>query len=98
MEIEKMFCSLKSGLNADRSYMHSDEALEGWVFINHLSLQLYQSIYQELKEKKLINKTSVNDYIKILTDVKKIKINNEWHLNETTSKTLKLMKDLIIEV
>ena len=43
-----MFCSLKSELNADKSYMHNDESLEGWMFINHLSLQLYQSIYKEL--------------------------------------------------
>lgn len=88
---------MKTSLEADRSYMHSDEALEGWVFVNHLCLQLFQNLYQELKEKGLLSKTSVNDYIKILTDVKKIMINGEWHFNEVTSKTQKLLKDLDIK-
>ena len=38
--IEQMFDWLKNTLDADCSYMHSDESLQGWMFINHLTLQM----------------------------------------------------------
>lgn len=96
--IEVMFDGMKNVLEADHTYMQDEQTLKGWMFINHIALQWYQCLYLELKEKGLLKKYSVNDYIQILTDIKKIKINGEWHFNEVTSYTLKLVKKIGIEV
>lgn len=98
MSIEVFFDSMKNVLDIDHTYMQNEQTLQGWMFINHLTLQWYQHLYIELKEKNLIGKISVNDYIKLLTDVKKIRINNQWYLNECTSVTQKLMKKVGIDI
>lgn len=98
MDIELMFDSMKNVLQADHTYMQNQQTLQGWMFVNHLALQWYQHLYIQLKEKQLLKKVSVNDYIQLLTDVKQIKINNTWHLNEFTSQTRKLLEKLKIHL
>jgi hypothetical protein len=94
MDIEVLFDSMKNIMEADHTYMQNEQTLEGWMFVNHIVLQWYQSIYIKLKEKNLLKAISVNDVIQLLTDVKKIKIDNNWYLNEFTSHTQKLMSKL----
>jgi len=96
MEIEVMFDSMKNILEADHTYMQNEQTLQGWMFVNHITLQWYQHLYIELKTKNLLKKISVNDYIQLLTDVKKIKINNAWYPNEYTNETKKLIQKLKI--
>ena len=98
IDIEVMFDGMKNILEADHTYMQNEQTLEGWMFINHITLQWYQYLYIELKEKRLIKKISVNDFIQLLTDVKKIRINNQWYLNEYTSYTQKLIEKLSIKI
>lgn len=98
MYIETMFDGMKNVLDADHTYMQNQQTLEGWMFINHICLQCYQHLFIELKTKNLLKKISVNDYIQLLTDVKKVKINNTWHLNEYTASTKKLMQAVGINI
>ena len=98
IDIEVMFDGMKNVLEADQTYMQDEQTLEGWMFINHITLQWYQNLYIELKERELIKKISVNDFIQLLTDVKKIRINNQWYLNEFTSYTQKLIEKLTIKI
>jgi hypothetical protein len=91
MAIEVMFDGMKNIMDADHTYMQDEQTLQGWMFVNHIVLQWYQHLYIELKEKDLLKKISVNDYIQLLTDVKKVKINETWHLNEFTNQTQKLI-------
>ena len=67
MFIETMFDGMKNILDADNTYMQNEQTLQGWMFINHICLQWYQTLYLQLKEKQLIKKISVNDYIQLLT-------------------------------
>jgi transposase len=97
MSIEVMFDGMKNVLEADHTYMQDEQTLQGWMFINHIALQWYQHLYIELKEKGLLKKYSVNDYIQLLTDVKKIKINDKWYFSEITSYTQKLVQKIGIE-
>ncbi|WP_114749771.1 transposase [Pleomorphovibrio marinus] len=76
MAIEVMFDGIKNVLNADHTYTQNEQTLQGWMFINHITLQWYQHLYIELKEKELLKIFSVNDYVKLLCGVKKIKIND----------------------
>ena len=96
--IETLFDGMKNILEADHTYMQDEQTLNGWMFINHITLQWYQQLYIELKDKELIKKISVNDYIQLLADVKKIRINNKWHLNEFTKNTRDLIEKVGIKI
>lgn len=96
--IEVMFDGMKNVLNADHTYMQNEQTLQGWMFVNHITLQWYQKLYVDLKEKDLLKRISVNDIIQQLTDVRKIKIDGQWYLNEFTSQTQKMMKKLNISI
>ena len=94
--VESMIDSLKNALEADRTYMHDDAALEGWMFVNLLALKWHYALLKLLKAKKLNSKHSPADLLLFLSGVRKIKINGEWHLAETTKKTKDLLEKLHI--
>jgi len=94
MSIEVMFDGMKNVLDADHTYMQDEQTLQGWMFVNHITLQWYQHLYIDLKTNGYLKKYSVNDYIQLLTDMKKIKINNAWHPNEITGQTSRMIKKL----
>ena len=91
MSIEVMFDSLKNILDSDSSYMQNEEALQGWMFINHIALQVYQLIYTRLLENKILNKYSVSDVLMMLSDIRKVKINENWITSEITKPVLTAM-------
>lgn len=94
MAIEVMFDGMKNVLEADHTYMQNEQTLHGWMFVNHITLQWYQHLYIQLKEKNLLKKISVSDYVELLTDIKKVNINNTWYINEYTNQTRKMMEKL----
>jgi len=98
LSIELMFDGMKNVLEADHTYMQNEQTLQGWMFINHITLQWYQHLYIDLKDKGLLNKISVNDYVQHLTDIKKIYINEQWHFNEFTNYTKKLTLALSLNI
>lgn len=97
-EIEVMFDGMKNVLDADKTYMQNEETLQGWMFINHLTLQWYYIIYKMLKENELLGKYSVNDMIVHLKEVRKVRINNQWILEPITNHTQKLLDKLKISI
>ena len=98
MAIEIMFDGMKNVMEADHTYMQDEQTLQGWMFVNHITLQWYQHLYIELKRKNLLKIYSVNDYIQMLTDLKKIKINDNWYYNEITNHTQKMIEKLGLSV
>lgn len=98
MTIELLFDSMKNVMEADHTYMQDEQTLKGWMFVNHITLQWYQHLYIELKKKNLLKAYSVNDYIQMLTDLKKVKINEKWYFNEITSQSLKMIDKLGIAI
>lgn len=94
MEVEVVFDSYKNLLEADRIYMQSDDALNAWVFINHIAIMLYYSIFNLIKEKKLSSNLSPNDLISRLTRINQIKIDGDWHLAEINFRTSQILGKL----
>lgn len=97
-EIEQLFDTFKNILNADRTYMHDDYTLEGWMFINYLSLVYYYKIYQQLTEKKLLDKYSVSDILFLLSKFRKAKIANDWQNLELPKQTKTILKQLNLPI
>ena len=98
MQIEKMIDVFKNILEADSSYMQNEQALETWMFINHIALHWYYRIYQLLAKFDLTKKFSPRDFILFLKEVRKIKANNVWVNAEITNKTQKLLDKLNIPI
>lgn len=98
MGIEMLFDGVKNILGNDFTYMQNDEALEGWMFINHLALLIHHKIYQLLKEKNMLSKYSIRDFIEYLADVKKVRINNDWILEPIIKEQQKLLQSIGISI
>lgn len=91
-EVEQLFDVFKNTLNADKTYMQNVESVKGWLLINHIAIMAYYKIYKLLKEKKLLSKISVNDIIEHLVHINKIKIDDNWKLQEIPVKTNNLIQ------
>ncbi len=98
VEIEQMFDTFKNVLKADRSYMRNDYSLEGWIFVNYLSLLYYYKIYRRLVEKDLLDDYSVLDVLLYLSKYRKVKISTHWVELEIPKQTRKLIEDLGLHI
>lgn len=98
MNIEGLFDGIKTIMEADRTYLKDEQTLNGYMFVNHITLQWYQHLLLELKKMNLIKRYSVNDCTQLLTDLKKVTINDQWYLNEITSDTRKMIEALGLSI
>jgi transposase len=98
MGVEVLFDGVKNVLGNDHTYMQNDEALEGGMFINHLALLIHHKIYSLLKEKQLIKKYSIRDFMEYLSDIKKVKINDQWIIEPIIAEQQKLLKDTGVSI
>ena len=95
-EIEVLFDAYKNILHADRTYMQNDIAIEAWMFINFIAIQWYYITFNLLKKYKLNKIYAPLDLMMRLTEIKKIKINDQWYLSEATQATIALLNNLKI--
>jgi transposase len=95
-DVETMIDALKNIVEADRGYMQNEQALEGWMFINLLALKWYYTILNLLKKHGLNKKYSPSDFLLFLSEIKKVKINNQWYDAEMTRNTREMLESLNI--
>lgn len=95
--VESMIDSLKNIVEADRTCMQNQLALEGWMFINLIALKWYYAILNLLKKHELNQKYSPMDFLMFLSEIKKVKINNQWHDAEIIKATKELLRKLKIK-
>ena len=93
-DVENMIDALKNIVDADRTYMQNEQALEGWMFINLIALKWYYTILNLLKKNELNKKYAPMDFLLFLSEVKKVKINNQWYDAEIIKKTRELLQTL----
>lgn len=104
-EIEQFFDHFKNTIDASCSHMQRMESLNGWMFINHLSMRVIYKLFQILKttplnkKQMLIHRYSINDSIEHLKTVKKIKFApGESVTSETNKSTKELLKKMKISI
>ncbi|MCM8810265.1 MAG: hypothetical protein NC917_01270 [Candidatus Omnitrophica bacterium] len=78
--------------------MRSDYSLEGWCFVNFLSLLYYYKIYRKLSEKELLGKYSVVDVLLYLSRYRKVKIATHWLTPEIPKQTRNLIESLGLHI
>lgn len=98
MEVETVFDAYKNLIEADRSYMQSDKAINAWMFINHIAVMMYYKLLNLIKSKDMISKISPSDLLLRLSKIHKIKINDEWYLSEINAKSAKMLDKLGISI
>jgi len=96
--IEILFDEMKNILGNDYTYMRDDHALEGWMFINHIALQINHRIYSMLKKNHLLKNYSIRDLIEFLAGIKKARINDVWYLEPIIAKHQNILEKLSISV
>ena len=98
VEIESLFDTFKNLLHVDRSYMRDEAHLQGWMFLNFVSLLLYYKIYELLVNKDLLTNCSPKDVILHLSRIYKLKIEGKWILSEIPKKSRKIIQKLDLTV
>ena len=80
--VEILFDTFKNILFADVTYTRSNEALEGWLFINHIALIFYYRLYKRLILHNSLKKYTPKDILMHLNTIKRVKINENWLIAE----------------
>ena len=78
--------------------MQNQEALQGWMFVNHIARQIVALIYRLIHEKQVTGKCSINDLIIHLIHIRQILIHNAWTCAEITASTKQMLKKLHLSV
>ncbi len=89
--IEKLFDSLKNELDSQRLRTHNEYTTKGKLFVKFISLILYSSISQTMKEKKLFKKYTIKE---LLSEVKKVKVNQLGNNQPILSEISKRQNDI----
>jgi transposase len=95
-QVETMIDALKNIVDADRTYMQNQQALEGWMFVNLIALKWYYIILNLLKKHELNKKYSPADFLTFIAEVKMVKINDIWQMAEVTKRNTNLLQKLEI--
>lgn len=98
-EIEQFFDCYKNTLGADASHMQNEDALHGWIFINHVAMQVTYTLFEQLKTRKLTKWHSINDVIMHLAQIRKVQVNDGAHfISEIDRQTKTILSKLKISV
>ena len=90
-EIERLFDVLKNEIDGNRIRNHSDEAMEGKLFILFVTLVLYASLDKIMKEKGLYKIHTLQEIIYELKKIKVVETNNNNRFLTEISKKQKLI-------
>ena len=93
-----LFDGVKNILDNDTTYMQDNDALEGWMFVNHLALQVHHRIYDLLKTHNMLQKKSIRDFIEYLSDVRIIKVNDQWIMEPMIKEQSTLLQKLKLNI
>jgi len=71
-EVELAFDSMKNELDADKTYLQTDEGVRGFFFVIFLALRIYFGVLKRLREMKVNQKISVDEVFFELSKIQKI--------------------------
>ena len=98
-EIEQFFDCYKNTIDAQASYMQNEDALQGWMFINHIAMQMTYALFEKLKNNKLVKHHSIKDVIQHLAQIRRVQVNDSEHfLSEINRKTKNILAKLKISI
>jgi len=97
--IEKYFDKMKNDLDSRRLRVHSEESLEGRLFLIFISLIIYSYICKVMRETSLNKKYTIQEIIYELKKIKRIQLRNEmFMITEISKKQRELFKYFKIKI
>jgi len=97
-QIEYCFDVYKNLLEADKSYLQEDIGVEGYTFLNFLSLYLYYLALNKLKASGLSKRYSVSDALLQLSKIKIYKFEGSEVLSEIPKKVREITDTLGLDL
>ena len=89
-EVEVAFDAMKNELENDKAYLHTTDGLRGYFFVSFISLYMYFSILEMLKEKDLSHEISVKEVLFELSKIYVIADGARRSLAEIPDKSQKI--------
>lgn len=100
-DVEQCFDYLKNSVQIGASHKRTNEELEAWAFINHVSLLYFYGIVKALREQKLNEKYSPEDIISIGKNIYLVRehyYDKESRLSEVPKKDMELLDTLGVKL
>jgi len=85
-EIEECFDYLKHSVSIGAVYQRSNESMEAWAFLNHISLLLFYSLINKLHASGLSEKYNSQHIMDICRNVYQVKLDDDQELISEISK------------
>ena len=89
--LEKLFDIMKNELEEGRLWTGSKEAMQGRLFVNFLSIVLYATLSQQMKEAQLYQSFSVSEVLYELKKLKLVELSNGKSLLTEISKRPRIL-------
>jgi hypothetical protein len=89
-----LFKTLRNTCEQDASYMRDEAVFEAWSFFGHITISVACQILAKLREMDLLKNWSLEGLLDHLSRIHIVKINDKWHIAETTKKTRDLVASL----
>lgn len=98
-EIEQFFDCYKNTIDAYVSHMQNEDALQGWMLINHVAMQITYDLFEQLKNKKLTKWHSIKDVIIHLSQIRQVQVNDKSsYISEINKATKNILAKLKIHI
>ena len=96
-DIEQCFDYLKNTVQIGAAYKRTNDELEAWSFINHISLLYFYGVVKALREKGLNEKYSPEDILSIGKNIYRVREHfhsKDYRLSEVPKKDMELLESL----
>lgn len=97
-DVEQVFDMLKNTLESDKTYMHSQEALKGYMIITFLATRIHYKILKRLKEEGVSKKISVEEALFELSKLEVIREKTGAEYHPKIPKKTREIEDLFPEI
>ena len=99
-DIEQCFDYLKNSVTSSASHAHTDEYFRGWAFLNHVSLLYYYGLINALRDKRLDDKYSAEDVLKLTKNIYRVDTGDGQgsRVSAIQKKTLELLDALGVDL
>lgn len=98
-DIEQCFDYLKNTVDISAGYQNSNEKLEAWAFLNHVSLLFLYSLVQALRATGLDGEYTPEEVIDMCRNIMQVRCDNgQTFISETTVKVKDLLAQLGVDL
>ena len=92
VDIDQVYDTFKNTINADCTYVRDYHQLNGWMFVNFITLILHYRICGRLMKHGALRKYYSMDVLEHMESVHMIRIGKEWKISEIPKKTRAVME------